>query len=225
MSEFRRAIEATRIVRPPKHHLATFGPTALRYVLVSETPSEAATCRVREGIVTAERPSIVTPEIWKEQFSGFGEDASDYAEQIYRHYGQALRSLEYKFRNDLQSTTLEHTSLIEMTDRVRARLEAEDALRTALLQGPDNHWSLSIMKFILDMTMNSFPSNVRELEDRGMFDPEKRQQEMTRRHIEQLFAKATVDRSFIKTLGEALRSAGLFGEYEDRFFSLMKNSA
>jgi len=219
---FQQAIAATRMIRPPKHRLATFGSTTLNYVLLSVPTEEPHACRVRQGCVTAERPQILTPDLWKERFDGFGEEAQNYAAHMERLYGASLRALEYRFRNDLQSTTLEHAPVSELIDRVQTRLEREEALRTGLLQAPDAHWSLAIMKFIIDMTLQSFPGNIQELRERGLFDPEQRRETQTRQMIERLFTQATQDKTKVKTLGEALRSAGLFAEYEDRFFGLLK---
>jgi len=225
MKDLHQAMAAIQILRPPKNHLATFGATTLNYVLLSVPDDEPQTCRVRQGSVTAERPQILTPDSWKERFDGFGEDASSYAEQMNRQYGARLRALEYRFRNELQSTTLEHAPLAELIARVQTQMDRDNAPRTGLMQSPDKHWSLGVMKFIVDMTLVSFPGNVQELQERGMFDPAQPRETQTRRQIEQLFMQATRDKSHINILGEALRSAGLFTEYEDRFFALLKTSS
>jgi hypothetical protein len=183
--------------------------------------NQPETCRVRQGTVQAERPQILTPDLWRERFEGFGEEAEAYAAHMSRMYGQNFKSLEYKFKNTLEGTTLEHAPLAELVDRVTKQLDRDNALRTGLLQAPDDHWSLAVMKFIVEATLQSFPGNMRELDERGMFDPEARAHAQGRRHIEQLFAQAARDRSQIKTLGEALRTAGLFSDYEDRFFALV----
>jgi hypothetical protein len=222
MKDLHQAMAAIQILRPPKNHLATFGTTTLNYVLLSIPEEEPLACRVRQGSVTAERPQILTPDLWKERFDGFGEDASDYAEHMNRLYGARLRALEYRFRNDLQSTTLEHAPLAELVERVQTQLDRENAPRTGLVRGPDVHWSLGVMKFVIDATLQSFPSNVQELNERGLFDPEQRRETQTRQQIEKLFAQAARDKTQIKILGETLRSAGLFKEYEDRFFALLK---
>lgn len=222
MSNFQQALATTRLLRPPKRSLATFGTTTLQYVLLSTPGDQPGACRVREGTVTAERPQILTPGLWKERFEGFGADAEAYADHMHRLYGAALRALEYRFRNNLQSTTLEHAPFAELVDRVQTRLDREDALRTGLLQASDEHWSLAVMKFIVDTTLQSLPGNMRELQERGMFDPEAKADQRARMQIERLFAEATRDRSRINALGESLRASGLFSEYEDRFFALIK---
>jgi hypothetical protein len=216
------ALRQTRILKPPKHAIATFGTSTLRYVILSLVPGEEGCCRLREGEVTAERPKILTPELWKNRFEGFGDDAGAYREEIEKAYGEALRGLEYAYRNNLKTTSLEHATFPEVVDRTRKMMDAEDAPRTALLEGPDQQWSLSVMKFIVDMSLRSFPVNVRELDDRGLFNPEKHRDARTRFELEQLFQKAQSDRSAIALLAEKLKAMGVFADYEDRFFSLVR---
>lgn len=211
-----------KIIKPPKHTLSTFGTTALRYVLLSALPDQPESCRVREGEVTAERPKILTPDFWKKRFQGFGEESDAYQEQIEKLYGDSLRGLHYAFRNELRTTSLEHASLPNLTDRTLKILEQEDATRTALLEGPDSRWPLSIMKFIVEVSLRSFPVNMRELDERGLFDPDQQRQARQRRELERLFDQARRDRSMIQTLGEVLKQSGLFADYEDRFFELVR---
>lgn len=215
-------LQQIRLLRPPKHSLATFGTTSLRYVLLSPLDQEPASCRLREGEVTAQRPKIITPEIWAKRFEGFGEDEQAYGRQIEKTYGDSFRALEYNFRNHLTQTTVEHARLPEVAERTRKVLADDDAPRTALLEGPDNHWPLAVMKFIVEMSLRSFPSNLRELEEHDSFHPERRDENIRRREIEQLFQKAQSDPSAIKALGERLKFHGLFNEYEDRFFGLIR---
>src|SRR5258706_2144419 len=99
------AMRRTRILRPPKHAIATFGTTTLRYVLLSGVPGEPDYCRLREGEVTAQRPKILTPEVWKNRFQGFCEESEELREGVEKVYGDALKGLEYGFRNDLKTTS------------------------------------------------------------------------------------------------------------------------
>jgi len=220
---FQDALRQTRILRPPKHTLATFGATTMRYVLLSRLPAMPEACRRREGEVSAQRPAILTPEFWRERFEGFGDETRTYRGQIDRHYGDSLRALEYTFHNELKSSSLEHAPFDQLAERAHKIMEEENAPRTALLSGPDQHWPLSVMKFAIETSLRSFPSNVRELDERGLFNPDERRHSLQRAHIEALFKQAARDPSQIKALGETLRREGLFAEYEDRFFSLIKS--
>jgi hypothetical protein len=221
---FFELMRGVKILRPPRHMLATFGSTTLNYVLLSPLVADQKQCRRREGHVIIERPQILTPDLWRRQFEGFGEEAEAYREFLDNLYGEAFRALQYRFKNTLESTSTEHASLAEAADRAAAALEKGNSPRTALLQGPDSAWNLSIMKFIVDISMRSFPSNVRELNERGFFDPAQRALTSQRREIEKLFREAQTDRSAIHRLGEFLKQTGLFSEYEDRFFALINEA-
>src|SRR4029077_6207846 len=120
----------------------------------------------------------------------------------------------YSFRNDLKTTTLEHTSLVEVADRTQKVIKEEGAMRTALLQGPDALWSLSVLKFVVDTSLRSFPANVKELDERGFFNPQAKEETRERFEIERLFQLAQTDRSQIPRLAEMLKQKGRFAEYE-----------
>src|SRR5437879_201979 len=114
-----QALRHTKILKPPKHTIATFGTTTLRYILLSIVPGDPASCRLRQGEVTAQRPQILTPGFWKNRFQGFGDEAEQFREGIEKTYGDNLKGLEYSFRNDLKTTSLEHAPLPEVADRAR----------------------------------------------------------------------------------------------------------
>ena len=222
-SHFLDALRGTRVIRPPKHAIATFGTTTLRYVLLSMVPDSPNHCRLREGEVTAQRPKILTPEFWKDRLEGFGDDAQELYEEFEKQHGQALKGLEYRFHNNLTTTSLEHAPLLEVADRTQKILDSQDAPRTALLEGPDASWSLCVLKFIVDISLRSFPGNFQELADRGFFNPEKKQETRERFEIEKLFQKTQADRSQKGQLAAMLKQSGRFAEYEDRFFALVRS--
>src|SRR5438552_16776931 len=120
-SFFREALKRTRIIKPPKHAISTFGTTTLCYVLLSRVPDQPDYCRLREGEVTAERPKILTPEFWQNRFEGFGEEAANFHKEIEKAHGEALKGLEYSFRNDLKNTSLEHATTPEVAEPTRER--------------------------------------------------------------------------------------------------------
>jgi hypothetical protein len=219
----RTVLHGTRILRPPRHVLATFGTTMLNYVLLSELPGAKKRCRRREGRVTAQRPQIITPDLFRKRFEGFGEEAEMFSELMERLYGKEFRGLAYTFKNELDRTSLESASLREVAQRVLDVMNREDAPRTALLEGPDAAWSLSIMKFIVEVSLRSFSANVRELDERGFFHPEQRAEARDRHRIEVLFREATRSPGALKELGEVLKNTGLFADYEDRFFALVRS--
>src|SRR5690349_14679545 len=96
-----------------KNSTSGSGPSSrgFGYVLLSALPDRLDACRLREGTVTAQRPQILTPDLWKKRFEGFGEEQADYQRRLERFYGDALRALEYTFRNNLRTASIEQTPL------------------------------------------------------------------------------------------------------------------
>jgi hypothetical protein len=162
----------------------------------------------------------LTPEHLQKRFEGFGDDAEGFEKTLERHYGDSLKALGYVFRNELEHATVEHSPLAMITDRIAGRIDEENQLRTTLMQAPDPIWSFAIMKFIVELSLNSFPMNVRELDERGLFNPGEHERSRQRQEIERLFHEASTHPHVRQKLGETLKSRGLFSEYEDRFFSL-----
>ena len=96
--------------------------------------------------------------------------------------------------------------------------------RAAVILGPESAWGFALMKFILEETSQSFAVNVRELEERGLFNPEAAL-ERHRREVELLFTRAESNPQLVKPLADLLNRYELFNEFQDRFFTLVKRSA
>src|SRR5437867_451453 len=99
---FLNVMNKTKILRPPRHTLATFGATVFNYLLISPVPNIENQCRMRAGRVTAQRPKIITPDLWKQRFEGFGVETELYKGVMDQMFGDAFRALEYTFKNDLE---------------------------------------------------------------------------------------------------------------------------
>jgi len=215
---FRRLLRETRLLRGPKRLLETFGPTRIEYHLVSPVEDLPDKTRLREGWVVSERPKVLTPQALLERFEGFGEDSREFADWLSGEHRGLLRALEYRFKN-----TDFHTRVLGQTpaDTVR-RIQDDLDDGGALLLCPDAAWSLALMKLTLDEASRSFPSHVKTLEGRGLFDPDGGEGRRHRAEIEGLFAAASSDPSARAELGKTLRRHSLFDEYEDRYLSLYR---
>lgn len=219
---FEGIFRQTKVLRPPKHLLATFGSTTIQYYMLSEVEGREKQCRLREGQVSAERPQILTPEALLERFEGFGTETSDYADWLLQQYGDALRVLEYRFKNAPGQTHVQQTSLQDLTVRLNTHLDETGTPRSAILAGPDATWALSVMKFIVDVTLQSFRTNLQELEERGLFPNRRRDAVRQHQEIQALFARAGQDRETLRLLANKLQEYHVFHEYEDRFLDLVR---
>lgn len=216
-------LKNTSILHFPTRALATFGNTVLHYHIVS--PLDERSARLREGIATVERPAILTAQNLKHRFEGFGDTAEKLGEWLLETFGESLKGLEYRFKNELQSTRVEHQPAQASLDRIKSSLTEENLPLVSLMASPDQGWQLALLKFVLDMTVKSFRVNVRELEERSLFDPpEEIALRGRHREVRQLLSAARQNPSLLKTLAEKLKTYGLFEEYEDAFFRLVKPS-
>jgi len=217
-----KLLRATEVVLPPRRALSAYGSTHINYHLVSPVEDMGDKTRLREGLVVSERPLILTPEILKERFEGFGEEGAEFARWLSREYQDVLRALEYKFRNkDFHTRVLSETPRI-VTGRIKSDIESRSAKDTVLISCPDAGWSLALMKFTLDEAARAFPGHVRSYEEHGLFDPAAAALRGRKAEIESLFQRAESDPESRSVLGKKLKEYGLFSEFEDRYLALYR---
>lgn len=220
------AINNTRIVLTPSRRLETFGTTVLHYHMVSELMDNANKVRIREGRIQAHKPQIVTPTfVPSGLLDGFGEEAQQYVEWL-RENMQDLRMLQYGFVISKREISEEVVSdnLDAVVERVQDAVRKKDDPLAAVLVGVDVPWEVCLIKMMVDVTSQSVAGNIRELERHRMFAKQKDSPVAQRHAIEQAFQDASRDPSLINPLGKRLQQEGVFSEYEDRFFALVKSS-
>ena len=214
-------LEKIQVVRAPKHRLATFGASRIDYQIVTDVAGLPDRSRLRTGLVIAERPSIITAEALREQFQGFSSDARKYVDALVTQYGEALRGLEYQFKNEPVSSRVELKPPDQFVLDLARDFDRSGGYNQAVIRGSDRLWELSLMKFIVEETLSSFASNVRELQDRGFFNAEEKETKRRQSEIENLFRAAQLDRKAVPVLAAKLKQYGLFEAYQDRFFKLV----
>jgi hypothetical protein len=215
-------LEQTRVVRSPRRRLSTFGSSEIQYSLVTADAGSSEAI-LRQGRVAAERPKILTPGVFSQRFQDFGPEGESFERFLRERFGEAFRGLEYVFRNHVDLTEPRTVDPRELARNIQRDLDARDVARAAVICGPEKGWPLCLMKFILEETSQSFTSNVRELEERGLFDPAQTSLNRRRREIEDLFHAAAADGRRVPDLAACLKRHGVFEEYQDRFFRLVKN--
>lgn len=218
------AVNNTRILLTPARRLETFGATVLNYHLVSELMDSVNRIRIREGRIQAQRPQILTPSAYAGSLlEGFGEEAGKYADWLREHEGD-LQILQYGFvisKTEI-SEEIVTDSLEAVAERVRHRIENGDDPLAAVVVGVDVPWEVCLLKLMVDVIRESAPGNVRDLQRRRLLDNLGGVPRAVRNEIEADFSAAARDASMIKPLGQKLQKYGLFEEYEDRFYSLLK---
>ena len=226
---FERVVRQTRVVRPPRQTLATFGVTTIRYHLVTEPSYEElyaahgdAEAVVRDGTVTAERPQVVTPN-YLMKTEGFGQNAREYLEQVERLYGQGSLGLLYTYKNEPSRMEIVSGGPDEVADRIGRDLDARERPLEAVIRGVDELWDVSLIKFIFELTNDSVGSNLAELRSSGLLEMNDGVPTDARRRIDRMIDEARRGRLDPAEIHRELERWGLFDEYQDRFFQLFRD--
>jgi hypothetical protein len=221
------AIALTRVVRPPKQHLATFGVTNVHYYLVTEPSYRELSPQgdegvIREGRVISERPAIVTPT-YMLNLEGFSADARRYMEWVAQHHGPHSPGLLYRYRNEPGGLDIVSGALPAIAQRIGEDLDKRGEHTAAVILGVDAMWDVSLLKFIHDYTAASLSSNVMEMQAMGLLEQDSAAQvpRGVIQRIEALFQQVErgLDPSVLK---KELDRWGLFERYQDRFLALFR---
>ena len=223
------AVNITKVVHSPQQTLETFGTTIIRYHFLSELMDEVNKVRLREGSVYSERPQIITPSHFASQLlDGFGDKAQEYAEWLLSH-GEMVRILKYglHFRKGKIAEELISGSIEGVADKIKDKVMSRDDNFSAVVIGADELWEVSLLKFIVDYLQKSAPLNLEDLAKQanrlsiGAASNSIRDQSI-REKIETEFEAAALDRSRLEGLGRRLQEYGLFEDYEDKFYELVR---
>lgn len=164
------AMEATRVLHEPDRRIDTFGSTNFEFCLISELMDSVNVVRVREGRIEAERPRILKPQGYETlNFEGFGEQAEAFA-QWFRHSGGDLTFLKYGF-SFIKSNVVEsmvHDPFEVVCDRIVNNVRDSGDPSKAVIQGVDDSWEISLLKFNMDMIEQSQGINVFDFKRRGL---------------------------------------------------------
>ena len=168
------ALEATEFLHEPDRRIATFGDTRFEFQMISELMDKAGEVRIRSGRMEAQRPRILKPEAYRGiELDGFDESARARLDELIQRYQEAghnLAFLQYgfEFRKGEVSEEIVHEPIELVRDRVMEDLRRTGNPALAVIQGVDDAWEASLLKFSLEMIMNSHEINTFDFKRRGM---------------------------------------------------------
>ena len=221
------AVRHTEIVRHPRQHLATFGVTNIYYYLVtepvySETSSDTNETVIREGRVIAERPKIVTP-YYLTHLEGFSYDARQYLEKLMMMHGPSAPGLFYTYKNEPKGLNIASDKWQVVVEKLNEEADKKGDPLVTIIKGQDELWDVSLLKFIYEITSRSVQSNIAQLGSRGMLGMSHGGVPVgARQVIEEMFQQALSGEIKSYELEQELNRWGVFEEYQDRFFALVK---
>ncbi len=216
------AVNQTRILTEPQNTLETFGVTRVRYYIVSELMDNINQVKVHEGVVISEKPGIITPSHFARQVvEGFGEDAQEYADWLTEN-GDFIKILQYglQIRKEEIKEEVVGGSFGEVVGRVMDIASASREMST-VIQGVENMWEVSLMKFMQSFIQRSASKNYHELHSHQQVMNQEAELSVLK-SFEEEFYEVRGHKQKILDLGRKLQDLGYFGKYEDRFYALLR---
>lgn len=220
--DFWYALQHTTLVQGPQQQLETFGTTRVHYHLISELMDSVDQVRVREGVLNAARPQILTPDhLSATDIEGFEDQESENFLAWLRENQPDLRFLHYGFslsKQDVKDTVLTN-SVEQVEENVLAEVRQNNQASSAVLRGVEHPWEVCLMKLMMELVEKSAPAHMKEMQQRNLI-PNPNQSNL---EIEAEFEAASRDRSRIPYLQKRLREMGVFEQHQDRFFQLVRS--
>lgn len=171
--DFQYALENTRLLLGPRRQIETFGSTQFHFHLLTESMDRVNEVRIRDGMIHADRPLLLTPEHHANLLlENFGEKAREFAEWL-RQPGRPMATLlkyGFQFRRSQVQERIVHDSFDAVSERLRQEVEATQAQEplSAVLQGVDDAWEVCLLKFTIDLVQGSAGGNLGDLRRRGL---------------------------------------------------------
>jgi hypothetical protein len=168
------ALETTKVLREPDRRIDTFGETRFEFQLISELMDRTGEVRIRTGEVEALRPRILRPSAYQEvQLDGFDPSARARFDQLvekFREEGKDLAFLQYgfQFKRGQVHEEIIHDSMDAVRERVLEDIRKSGNPSRAIIEGVDDAWEISILKFSFDMILRSHEINAFDFKRRGL---------------------------------------------------------
>lgn len=168
------ALETTRVLHEPDHRIDTFGETRFEFQLLSELMDSTNEVRIRSGEMEAQRPRILRPESYRDiELHGFDPSARARFDKLIeklRDDGRDLAFLQYgfQFRRGEVHEEIIHDSIESVRERVLADIRRTGNPARAVIQGVDDAWEISLLKFSFEMILRSHEINTFDFRRRGL---------------------------------------------------------
>lgn len=168
--DFQYALETTQVLLEPDRRIDTFGTTVFEFYMISELMDQVNEVRVRQGKIQANRPLIVSPHAEDNMmFEGFGDQADDFANWL-RQQENADKFLKYGFlfkQTDI-TESLVHDPIEDVRERVLAEVTDANNPLNAVIEGVDDTWEISLLRFTVEMIQKSHGINLFDFKRRGL---------------------------------------------------------
>jgi len=164
------AMENAQLLHEPDRRIDTFGSTRFKFTMLSEPMDAVGQVRIRQGEMEAQKPQIIRPESMGEvELEEFQEKAGEFLdwlreqnlEPVFFQYG-------FMFKRGRVTEELVHDSIETVRDRVMADVRQTGDPMLAVMEGVDDAWEVSLLKFAIDMIGKSSDINAFDFKRRGL---------------------------------------------------------
>lgn len=168
------ALETTRVLHEPDRRIDTFGDTRFEFKLISELMDRAGQVRVRCGEVDAQRPRIMRPEAYRNvELEGFDPSVRARFDKMIEQFereGRNLAFLQYgfQFKRGQVSEEVVHEPIELVRDRILEEHRKTGNPALAVIEGVDDAWEISILKFSFEMIIKSQEINTFDFKRKGL---------------------------------------------------------
>lgn len=167
--DFHYAMENTRVLHEPDRRIDTFGSTQFEFQLVSELMDTSNTTRIRNGRIQADKPLIIRPNTDDWHFEGFGEEGAAFGQWVKQNIkDMAFLRYGFEFKRTDYSEEVVHEPLQGVVDRLKEDQRASGNPMRAIIQGVDDTWEISLLRFTFEMIEKSHNINIFDFKRRGL---------------------------------------------------------
>ena len=165
------AIRHTRVLYAPYRRIESFGETRFNFRLLTEPMDRVGECRVRNGWVEAGKPRILKPRRMQGlETEGFSAEANRLFDWMTEHGVQMQALIQYGFqfrRSEVQEEYL-HEDIREVSENVVREAESSGDVMRAVIEGVDDAWEISLLRFMIEMIQQSHEINIFDFKRHGL---------------------------------------------------------
>jgi len=164
------AMETTQVLREPDRRIDTFHATRFEFQMISPLMDSVNQVRVRTGEVEAQKPQIIRPDFMNEvEAEGFGEDAQRFFNWLKENEQEmAIFRYGFQFKRGNVREELIHDQLENVRDRLVTEADRIGNPMLAVIEGVDDTWEVSLLKFTMEMIQKSGDINAFDFKRKGL---------------------------------------------------------
>jgi hypothetical protein len=142
---------------------------------------------------------------------------------LLRMHGANAPGLFYTYKNEPKELNIVSDTWQQVAEKLNHNIDEKGDPMASIIKGQDDLWDVSLLKFIYEITSRSLRSNISQLGSRGLLGMSHGGVPVeARQRIEELFDQVAKGERSSHELEQELNRWGVFPEYQDRFFTLVR---